>query len=222
MEKNTDIKQIFLLAGIALILVAILGGAILAFNTARSNKTGTGTGSSESSDMDSMHAPPAPADNNLFNSLKGAAAPDFSLESYGNGEMVSLSSLKGKKVVLFFSEGAMCYPGCWDQISAFVKDKENFAAKGAVVYTIVVDPKEDWKDAVDEEPKMASANVLLDAGAQVSTRYGVLTVDSSMHRGQYPGHTYLIVDEKGIIRYLLDDESMLVRNKELLAELAKI
>lgn len=209
-------KYIFIFFLIALVVVFGVGFLVSKQKTNQTNQT------VQTGDMASHHTPPAPADNTLFNSLMGKAAPDFNLESYISGEEVSLSSLKGKKVVLFFSEGAMCYPGCWDQVSAFAKDKEDFAAKGAVVYTIIVDPRDDWKKSVDEEPKMASANVLMDAGGQISTKYGALTVGSSMHRGQFPGHTYVVIDEEGIIRYLLDDENMLVRNKELLAELEKI
>lgn len=209
--ENKSIFTIFLIA-----LVVVFGVGLLV--STRGNKTGQ---TAKGDDMASHHTPPSPADNIRFSALMGQAAPDFSLESY-NGERVSLSALKGKKVVLFFSEGAMCYPGCWDQVNAFAAGVKNFADKNAVVYTIIVDPKNDWKEAVDKEPKMASANVLMDTGGQISTKYGALTVTSSMHRGQFPGHTYVVIDEEGIVRYLFDDESMLVRNKDLLAELEKI
>ena len=43
-----------------------------------------------------------------------------------------------------------------------------------------------------------------------------------MHRGQFPGHTYIIVDKDGVVRFLLDDADMRIRNKELLKELDKI
>ncbi len=209
--ENKSIFTIFLIA-----LVVVFGVGLLV--STRGNKTSQ---TAEGDNMASHHTPPSPADNTRFSALMGEAAPDFSLESY-NGERVSLTALKGKRVVLFFSEGAMCYPGCWDQVSAFAAGVKDFADKDAVVYTIIVDPKNDWKEAVDKEPKMASANVLMDTGGQISTKYGVLTVTSSMHRGQFPGHTYVVIDEEGIVRYLFDDESMLVRNKDLLAELEKI
>lgn len=216
MEKNINTKQIFVIAGITLGLIVAFT-VLLTLSLTRNKATETVSGD----DMASHHAPPSPANDSLFKSLLGQTAPDFSLESY-NGEKVSLSALKGKKVILFFSEGAMCYPGCWDQVSAFASGVKDFADKNAVVYTVIVDPRQDWKEAVDKEPKMASANVLIDSGGQVSSKYGALTVTSSMHRGQFPGHTYVIVDAEGIVRYLFDDESMLVRNKELLVELNKI
>ena len=172
-------------------------------------------------DMTSHHAPPPPANDSLFKSLLGQPAPEFSIESY-NGEKVTLSSLKGRNVVLFFSEGAMCYPGCWDQVSAFAEDVKDFADKNAVIYTVIVDPRQDWKEAVDDESKMAGANVLLDTDKKTSLSYGALTLPSSMHRGQFPGHTYMIINTEGIVVYENDDEEMGIRNKELLLELGKL
>ena len=56
----------------------------------------------------------------------------------------------------------------------------------------------------------------------VSREYGMLSLPSSMHKGQYPGHTYLILDKDGMVRFVRDDPQMAVRNDELKAELAKI
>ncbi len=230
MEENTNInsigyrKEIVVSAVIALGFIAITVGVILLLDTIKSggNKAAGATSSDASNDdMASMHAPPAPADNTKFNSLLNNSAPDFNLESF-SGERVSLSDLNGKNVVLFFSEGAMCYPGCWAQIDAFVDDAKKFAGKNTEVYTVVVDPKRDWQGAVDQDKKMASANVLLDIGGKVSSVYGMLTVDSSMHRGQFPGHTYVIIDKEGVIRYQLDDPGMGINNGQLLAQISKL
>jgi len=152
--------------------------------------------------------------------LVGKPAPDFTLESY-NGETTTLSSLKGKNVVLFFNEGLMCYPACWDQIAAFGKDTE-FTAKNTVVLTIVTDPKKDWKGAVEKMPDLAKATVLLDTNRKVSVAYKMLSLPSSMHRGQTPGHTYVVIDKEGIVRYVRDDVQMAIRNQELLGEIGKL
>ena len=152
--------------------------------------------------------------------LVGKPAPDFTLESY-NGETTTLSSLKGKNVVLFFNEGLMCYPACWDQIAAVGKDTE-FTAKNTAVLTIVTDPKKDWKGAVEKMPDLAKATVLLDTNRKVSVAYKMLSLPSSMHRGQTPGHTYVIIDKEGIVRYVRDDVQMAIRNQELLTEIGKL
>lgn len=158
--------------------------------------------------------------NTSLNDLVGKSAPDFTLESY-NGDKTTLSSLKGKNVVLFFSEGLMCYPACWDQIAAFGKDKE-FNDKNTVVLTIVNDPKSEWKGAVEKMPELAQATVLLDTDKKVSIAYNMLSLPSSMHKGQLPGHTYVVIDKEEIVKYVKDDVQMAVRNQELIAEIDKL
>ncbi len=155
-----------------------------------------------------------------LNSLVGKPAKDFTLESY-DGKKITLSSLKGKSVILFFSEGLMCYPACWDQIAAFAKDNE-FADKNSVVLTIINDPKKDWKQAIDKMPELSSARVLFDTDKQVSIAYNMLSLPSSMHKGQLPGHTYVVIDKDGIVRYVKDDAQMAIRNQEMIAEIEKI
>src|SRR3990167_8330291 len=80
----------------------------------------------------------------------------------------------------------------------------------------------DWKKAVDKMPELGASTVLLDLTKNVSKDYGMLSLPSSMHKGQYPGHTYLILDKDGMVRFVRDDPQMAVRNDELKAELAKI
>jgi len=154
-----------------------------------------------------------------FNALMDQQAPDFELYSY-EGEKIKLQDQKGKKVVLFFTEGVMCYPSCWNQIVAFGKDAE--LGKKAVLLSITADPKNDWKSALDKMPELAQATVLFDSNRQVSAKYGVLTLPSSMHKGQFPGHSYVIVDKNGIVKFVQDDVQMAVRNKELSSEIDKL
>ena len=155
-----------------------------------------------------------------FNALIGQTAPDFELYSY-NGEKIRLQEQRGKKVVLFFTEGVMCYPSCWNQIAAFGKD-EVFKSEDTVVFSIVVDTKNEWKKAIDKMPELGDSTILLDLTKNISKEYGVLSLPSSMHKGQFPGHTYLIVDKDGVIRFIKDDPQMAVRNDELKAELEKL
>ena len=161
-----------------------------------------------------------PAALSSLDSLVGKPAPDFTLESY-NGKKITLSSLKGKNVVLFFSEGLMCYPACWDQIAAFAKDKQ-FLTKDVIAVSIINDPKSDWKQAIDKMPQLAPATVLFDTDKLVAATYNTLSLPSSMHKGSLPGHTYVVVDKKGIVRYVYDDPSMAIRNQQILAEINRL
>lgn len=169
--------------------------------------------------MASMHGG-APANSIVFNGLVGKVAPDFSLTSY-KGDIVTLSRLRGKNVILFFNEGLMCYPACWNQVAAFAKDTE-LQNKNTVVLNITVDSKDKWQEAVAKMPDLAGATVLLDTDKRVSNTYGVLTVPSSMHRGQFPGHSYVVIDKNGIVRIVQDDINMAVRNKELANEIGAL
>ena len=50
-----------------------------------------------------------------FKNAVGQKAPDFTLPDM-DGNQITLSSLLGKNVILFFNEGLMCYPACVDEV----------------------------------------------------------------------------------------------------------
>lgn len=152
--------------------------------------------------------------------LVGKPAPAFSLTDR-DGKAYSSDSLRGENIVLFFNEGLMCYPACWNQIAALSKD-DRFKNNDTAVLSVVVDSKEDWRQAVNKMPELAQAMVVFDSGASASKKFGVLSLASSMHPGLYPGHTYVIIDKEGIVRYVFDDPNMGIRNDQLAAEIAKL
>ena len=156
----------------------------------------------------------------LFKQMVGKQAPDFSLESIDGGT-VKLSDYRGKTVVLFFSGGSMCYPACWNQIEELAND-EKFNTDDTTVFSLVVNPKSEWKRIVKETPAFSNAKILFDTTKTVSRSYNVLYLKSSMHQGIYPGHTYFIIDKEGIVRYTFDDPSMAIRNDMIFSELSKI
>lgn len=207
-------KKLTLLASLIIIGALATIGAVVWFS-----KNQNTTSLSESS-SDAHHVATAEESLDQFNQLMGKTAPPFTLESF-DGQKINLESFRGKKVVLFFTEGVMCYPSCWNQIAAFGKDSV-FKSDSVATLVVTVDSKSQWKQAVDQMPELASMPVLLDTNRSVSQNYGVLTLPSSMHKGQFPGHTYLILDKDGIVRYVMDDVGMGVRNTELKAELEKI
>lgn len=224
MSKNGWIA--ILGTGIVLALILLVSNFNIQINInskgdeASANQSTTSTtGATQTNSMADHHGGGATVDATVFNNLIGKTAPDFILEGY-DGKKITLSELKGKNVILFFNEGLMCYPACWNQIAAFGKDTQ-LQAK-AVVLNITADPKNNWKQAIVKMPELASATVLFDSNRQVSQTYGVLTLPSSMHKGQFPGHSYVIIDKEGIVKFVRDDVQMAVRNTELSAELDKI
>lgn len=155
-----------------------------------------------------------------FSTLVGQPAPDFNLTSY-NGQAVNLSSLRGKTVVLFFSEGLMCYPACWNQIAALGSDQALNNDK-VTTASIVTDTPDEWAAAIKKMPAMGQETLLFDTDKVVSTAYGTLNLESSMHRGLKPGHSYVIIDANGIVRYTYDDPNMGVENDKLITEINKL
>lgn len=209
-------KNIFIAVGITVLIVLFILGL-----TALSGKSQNSSlqNQVQSQNMNDHHGSQV-ANEQAFTSHLGKEATDFTLESY-DGKQVSLKQLRGKKVVLFFTEGLMCYPSCWNQMAAFGKDPA-FNTAETVTLNITIDRKDEWRQAVEKMPELGKATVLFDTNRQVSNRYGVLTLPSSMHKGQFPGHTYLIVDREGIIRFIKDDPQMGIRNEELKAELKRL
>ena len=71
-------------------------------------------------------------------------------------------------------------------------------------------------------PELAKADTMFDLGASVSRQLGMLTTNSSMHRGQLPGHTYVVIDKDGIVRYVFDDPNMAIANNSLFSKIQEL
>lgn len=169
-----------------------------------------------------MHGNPLSTDISTasLNELVGKPAPDFALAD-GSGKTYSLNELRGKNVIIFFNEGLMCYPSCWEQIVTFARD-DRLNREDTVVLSIVVDSPEEWQEAIRQMPELAEAVVVFDDDTVVSNQFGMLATASSMHKGLFPGHSYVVIDKEGIVRYVFDDPNMGINNDKLVAELNKL
>jgi thioredoxin-dependent peroxiredoxin len=129
--------------------------------------------------------------------IVGDRAPDFSM-STDEGEIVSLSGLSGKIVVLYF------YPkddtsGCTSQALSFSADAEAFAKAGAIVIGVSRDTLEShakFRKKHDLTIKLAS-----DAAGAVTEAFGVW-VEKSMYGRKYFGieRSTFIIDRDSKIR----------------------
>lgn len=153
-------------------------------------------------------------------SLVNNPVPQFLLKDK-NGTEYSSENLKGKKVVLFFNEGIMCYPGCWNQVASLGTDGR-FQSPDIAALSVVIDSPDDWQKAIKEMPELAKATLVFDRDKSVSKKFNMLTAPSSMHSGSMPGHTYILVDKEGIVRYVYDDPNMGINNDLLFSELEKM
>lgn len=142
-------------------------------------------------------------------SATNRVAPDFTLTDT-SGTKVSLAALRGKNVLLFFSEGAGCQP-CFTQMGQIEKDPD-FAKAGLTVLPIVMNTRE------QVTPEMAASGVrtpfLLDDGT-VSKAYGVL--GKGMH-AELPGHGFVLIDKTGKQRWYGEYPSMWLSTADLLAQ----
>lgn len=164
--------------------------------------------------------PSAPLQGKSANTLLNTPAPAFSLRDQ-QGETISSTALSGKKAILFFNEGLRCYPACWNAMVALAQD-ERFQRDGMQAFSVVVDSEDEWRRASEKVSELQKVHVLFDTDRVVSSAFGMLSLPSSMHRGSLPGHTYVLLDESGVIRWIFDDPRMGIRNDEIARELSKL
>ena len=154
------------------------------------------------------------------NSLIGKPVPDIQLLDK-DGKIHTVADFKGKNTVLFFNEGLMCYPACWNQIASFGSD-ERFNSDQVQAISVVVDSANDWQRAIAQMPELAKATTLFDVGANASRRLDILTMASSMHKGSLPGHTYIVLDKDAVVRYVFDDPNMAIANDMLFGKIEEL
>lgn len=143
-------------------------------------------------------------------STTARTAPDFTLTDTA-GQQVHLAALRGKPVVLYFSEGAGC-GSCIQQMTAIEKDKAAFDAAGITVLPIVMNTNA--QISADMATYGATTPFLLDDGT-VSQAYG--TLGKGMHAG-LPGHSFVLIDATGVQRWYGEYPSMWRDPNELLTQ----
>ncbi len=126
----------------------------------------------------------------------GSIAPDFTLPTDNKGE-VTLSSLKGRKVVLFFYPKDDT-PGCTKEACGFRDELDNFTAEGAKVIGIS-------KCSVKKHDKFKTKHELnfplaSDENGNVCEQYGVW-VEKNMYGRKYMGieRSTFLINEDGKI-----------------------
>lgn len=123
-------------------------------------------------------------------------APDFTLAA-DDGSQVTLSALRGKKVVLYFYPKDDT-PGCTTQACGIRDQWGEFERSGAVIFGISPDPVGSHQKFRDKYT--LPFPLLADADHQVAERYGVWK-EKSMYGRKYWGNerTTFIIDEEGRI-----------------------
>ena len=131
----------------------------------------------------------------------GTQAPDFSLPDQ-DGQQVSLSSLRGKKVLIYFYPKAMT-PGCTTQACGLRDVNAELAALNVVVLGISPDPAKRLKKF--EERDNLNFRLLADEDHAVADAFGVWGPKKFMGK-EYDGIHRLsfLIDEEGKVVHRFD------------------
>ena len=153
--------------------------------------------------------------NNQAMPAVGQVAPGFTLPSQ-DGSEISLSSFRGKWVVLYFYPKDMT-SGCTIEAHNFQRDQAQFDAANAVILGVSVDTPDSHKQFCTKEG--LTFRLLADPGHKVVEAYGSL--------GNYMGikianrHTFLIDPQGKIVRVWTKVEVQ-HHSAEVLAALAEV
>ncbi len=118
---------------------------------------------------------------------KGQRAPDFALPTL-SGSRLSLSSLRGKVVVIDFW-AQWCEP-CKKELPQLEKLSKEFAAKNVVILAVNLDKSKDNAQKLAQQLGL-SLPVLLDPAGSVAATYDLPKMPTSF-----------LVDKKGIVRFV--------------------
>ena len=149
----------------------------------------------------------------------GAPAPDFELPDQ-DGEIVRLSALRGRTIVLYFYPRADT-PGCTTQACS-IRDREaDYAAAGVTVIGVSPDPVARVKKFHDKQD--LNFTLLADADHAVCERYGVWG-QKSMYGRKYMGaqRATFVVDAERRIRHVIPKASPKTHDDEVLEALAEL
>ena len=148
--------------------------------------------------------------------VSSGLAPAFSEQDVSSGAPVTSAGLRGKDVLLFFSEGVMCQ-ACFEQIQSLQQRSAELRKRGLTLVSITTDPPDALREAVQEygiETPMIS-----DESRAMSDAYG------ATGQGMHPntdGHTFVLLDRSGHIRWRQDYTDMFIPPSRLFAEIPTI
>lgn len=144
----------------------------------------------------------------------GQKAPDFKLTDT-DGNVVTLSDLKGQKVVLYFYPKDDT-PGCTKEACSFSADIKAFKKKKIAVFGI--SPDDTMSHQKFTKKFNLSFPLLSDIGHQVADQYGAWG-KKKLYGKEYDGviRSTFIIDEKGMIEYVFEKVKVDIHAEEVLA-----
>jgi peroxiredoxin Q/BCP len=133
----------------------------------------------------------------------GEVAPDFTARST-DGELVSLSALRGRHVVLYFFPKAFT-PGCTRETIRFRDAQDDIRALGGEVIGVSVDDHETQCDFAQSTG--AGFPLIGDADHALSRLYGVLRPFLKLDR-----RVTFVIDREGVVRGVFEHEFQIAKH----------
>jgi peroxiredoxin Q/BCP len=126
----------------------------------------------------------------------GDTAPDFTLTS-DDGRQVSLSDLRGRKVIVYFYPAAMT-PGCSTQAADFTDSLDSLQASGFEV--LGISPDDTATLAAFRERDGLTITLLSDPDREALTAYGAFG-EKNLYGKTVQGviRSTFVVDEQGLV-----------------------
>ena len=141
----------------------------------------------------------------------GTKAPDFSVRDH-NGNVVKISDLKGKKIVLWFYPKADT-PGCTVEGKGFRDDYETFIRKNTVILGVSLD-NEDENKAFAEKFNFPYP-LLCDVNREISLAYEAVKGKED----EYASRITYVVDEEGNIKEAISEVDTKTHSGDLCSRL---
>jgi len=134
---------------------------------------------------------------------------------------LSSQSLRGKRTLLFFSEGVMCQ-ACFVQIRDLEQVGAELEKKGVALVSITPDSPDVLRQAIEQYG--ISTPMISDEDGDMSAAFD--TLGRGMH-SDTPGHAFVLVDETGKVIWQRDywlepSRTMYVKPTKLLADVPTI
>lgn len=148
--------------------------------------------------------------------VSSGPAPAFSERDVMTGKAITSSGLRGKNVLLFFSEGVMC-EACFEQIQSLEQRSADLQKRDLTLINITTDPAGTLQEAV--QAYGIQTPMISDESRAMSDAYG------ATGQGMHPdtdGHTFVLIDGKGDIRWRKDYTTMYVEPDKLLSEIPEL
>jgi peroxiredoxin len=145
------------------------------------------------------------------NRLASGPAPAFAAGDVVSGRPLSSHYFKSHQdTLLFFSEGVMCQ-ACLEQIQSLERMSGQLTKRHISLVSITPDSPAELRQAAASYK--IHTPLLSDESRRMSMDYDVLGL--GMH-ADMPGHTFILVDRHGVIRWRHDYTTMFVPPAELL------